>query len=93
METGFARVVNGKRVACTAGVSRAAIVVYRRSILQTGGRLPLRELLTRLPVRVNANETQTGFPQALWAMLCATPAKPVTRAGDNGGLPVHSCGR
>ena len=34
-------------VACTAAVARAAIAVYRRSILQTGRRVPLRELLTR----------------------------------------------
>jgi ABC-2 type transport system permease protein len=34
-------------VACTAGVARAAIVVYRKSILRAGHRVPLRELLTR----------------------------------------------
>ena len=34
-------------VACTAGVARAAIAVYRTSILRTGRRVPLRELLTR----------------------------------------------
>lgn len=34
-------------VACTFGVTRAAIAVYRASILRTGPRVPLRELLTR----------------------------------------------
>ncbi len=34
-------------VACTAGVARVAIAVYRTSILQAGRRVPLRELLTR----------------------------------------------
>jgi ABC-2 type transport system permease protein len=34
-------------LACTLGVARAAVTVYRRSILRTGPRLPLRELLTR----------------------------------------------
>jgi ABC-2 type transport system permease protein len=34
-------------LACTLGVARAAIAVYRRSILRTGRRVPLRELLTR----------------------------------------------
>src|SRR6185437_402671 len=34
-------------VACTAGVARAAIAVYRTSILRTGRRVPLRELLAR----------------------------------------------
>jgi ABC-2 type transport system permease protein len=34
-------------VACTAGVARAAVTVYRRSILRTGRRPPLRELLSR----------------------------------------------
>jgi ABC-2 type transport system permease protein len=34
-------------VACTAGVARAAIAIYRKSILQAGRRVPLRELLAR----------------------------------------------
>jgi ABC-2 type transport system permease protein len=34
-------------VACTFGVAVAAIAVYRRSILHTGRRVPLRELLSR----------------------------------------------
>ena len=34
-------------VACTAGAARAAIAVYRKSVLQTGRRVPLRELLAR----------------------------------------------
>jgi ABC-2 type transport system permease protein len=34
-------------VACTACVARGAIAVYRRSILQTGRRVSLRQLLTR----------------------------------------------
>ena len=34
-------------VACTVGVAKAAIAVYRASILRTGPRVPLRELLTR----------------------------------------------
>jgi ABC-2 type transport system permease protein len=34
-------------VACTAGVARLAIAVYRASILRTGPRVPFRELLTR----------------------------------------------
>ena len=33
-------------VACTAGVARLAIAVYRKSVLQAGRRVPLRELLT-----------------------------------------------
>jgi ABC-2 type transport system permease protein len=32
-------------VACTAGVARLATVVYRRAILRTGRRVPLREVL------------------------------------------------
>jgi len=36
-------------IACTAGLARGAIAVYRRSILQTGRRVPLRELVTRSP--------------------------------------------
>lgn len=34
-------------VACTAGVARAATAVYRASILRTGSRVPLRDLLGR----------------------------------------------
>ncbi|MGH3208700.1 MAG: ABC transporter permease [Trebonia sp.] len=34
-------------VACTVGLAKGAIAVYRRSILQTGRRVPLRELITR----------------------------------------------
>jgi ABC-2 type transport system permease protein len=34
-------------VACTAGIARLAIAVYRKSILQAGRRVPFRELLTR----------------------------------------------
>ncbi|MGH3281624.1 MAG: ABC transporter permease, partial [Trebonia sp.] len=34
-------------VACTAGVARVAAAVYRASILRTGSRVPLRELLAR----------------------------------------------
>ena len=34
-------------VACTAGLARGAIAVYRTSILQTGRRVPLRELIAR----------------------------------------------
>jgi ABC-2 type transport system permease protein len=34
-------------VACTFGVARLAIAVYRASILRTGPRVPLRELLAR----------------------------------------------
>jgi hypothetical protein len=34
-------------VACTAGIARLAIAVCRKSILQVGRRVPLRELLTR----------------------------------------------
>jgi ABC-2 type transport system permease protein len=34
-------------VACTVGVARAATAVYSASILRTGSRVPLRELLTR----------------------------------------------
>jgi hypothetical protein len=34
-------------VACTAGPARGAIAGYRRSILQTGRRVSLRELVTR----------------------------------------------
>jgi len=34
-------------VACTVGVARGAMAVYRASILRTGPRVPLRELLTR----------------------------------------------
>ena len=34
-------------VACTVGLARGAIAVYRTSILQTGRRVPLRELITR----------------------------------------------
>lgn len=33
--------------ACTVGVARVAIAVYRASILRTGPRVPLRQLLTR----------------------------------------------
>jgi hypothetical protein len=33
--------------ACTFGVARLAIAVYRASILRTGPRVPLRELLAR----------------------------------------------
>jgi ABC-2 type transport system permease protein len=36
-------------IVCTAGLARGAIAVYRRSILQTGRRVPLRELITRSP--------------------------------------------
>ena len=36
----------GVSVACTAGVARA-VAVYRTSILRTGRRVPLRELLAR----------------------------------------------
>ena len=36
-------------VACTAGVARLATAVYRASILRTGSRVPLRELLSRWP--------------------------------------------
>ena len=34
-------------VACTVGLARGAIAVYRTSILQTGRRVPLRELIAR----------------------------------------------
>jgi ABC-2 type transport system permease protein len=34
-------------VACTVGVARLATAVYRASVLRTGSRVPLRELLTR----------------------------------------------
>jgi ABC-2 type transport system permease protein len=34
-------------LACTAGVARAATAVYRASILRTGSRVPLRDLLGR----------------------------------------------
>jgi len=34
-------------VACTVGLARGAIAVYCTSILQTGRRVPLRELITR----------------------------------------------
>jgi ABC-2 type transport system permease protein len=34
-------------VACTFGVARAAATIYRRSILRTGGRVRIREVLSR----------------------------------------------
>ena len=34
-------------VACTFGVARLAIAVYHASILRTGPRVPLREILAR----------------------------------------------
>jgi ABC-2 type transport system permease protein len=34
-------------IVCTAGLARGAIAFYRRSVLQTGRRVPLRELITR----------------------------------------------
>jgi ABC-2 type transport system permease protein len=34
-------------VACTVGLAKGAIAVYRRSVLQAGRRVPLRELIAR----------------------------------------------
>jgi isopenicillin N synthase-like dioxygenase len=31
-----------------------------------------------------------GYPQALWATMCATPARLVVTPGDDGGLAVHT---
>ena len=34
-------------IACTVGVARLATGIYRRAILRTGGRVKLRDVLTR----------------------------------------------
>ncbi len=34
-------------IACTAGLARLATGIYRRAILRTGGRVKLRDVLTR----------------------------------------------